>query len=87
MYENGKPFFKEWDIVILFEGIVGDFHTSVRMFMKFVKDSLNSRKGRHMRIVSCTKFGVEDWLLTVGFVMYRLIRLVDSSMKSCENLL
>ena len=40
-----------------------------------------------MRIVSCTKFGVEDWLLTVGFVMYRLIRLVDSSMKSCENLL
>ena len=39
MYENGKPFFKEWDIVILFEGIVGDFHTSVRMFMKFVKDS------------------------------------------------
>ena len=39
MYENGKPFFKEWDIVILFECIVGDFHTSVRMFMKFVKDS------------------------------------------------
>ena len=39
MYKNGKPFFKEWDLVILFECIVGDFNTSMRVFVKFVKDS------------------------------------------------
>ena len=39
MYENGKQFFKERNVVILFECIVGDFHTSMRVFMEFVKDS------------------------------------------------
>ena len=44
MYENGKPFFKEWNVVILFECIVGNFHTSVRVFMEFVKDSFEQSK-------------------------------------------
>ena len=42
MYENGKPFFKEWNVVILFECIVCNFHTSVRVVMEFVKGSFEN---------------------------------------------
>ena len=55
--------------------------------MKFVKYSLNILKGRHIRIVARTKSGVEDLFVTVGLVIYRLIGFVESSIKSCENLL
>ena len=44
MYENGKSFFQEWNVVILFECIVGNFHTSVRVFMEFVEDSFEQSK-------------------------------------------
>ena len=87
MYENGKPFFKEWNVVILFECIVGDFHTSMRVFMEFVKDSFEQSKRKAYTNSVLYKISEEDWFITVGFVIYRLIRFVDSSMKSCENLL
>ena len=84
MDKNGKPFFKKWDVVILGECIICNLDTSMGLFMKFVKDI---PKGRHIRIVACTKSGVEDWFITVGLVIYRLRRFVESSLKSCENLL
>ena len=87
MYENGKPFFKEWNEVVLWEGIIGYFDTSVRVFMEFVETVLNIRKVRHIRIVACTKSGVRGWFIAVGFVIYRLLRFVESCIKSCENLL
>ena len=49
--------------------------------MKFVKDSFEHSKGRHIRMVACTKSGVEDWFITVGLVVYRLIGFVESSIK------
>ena len=44
MYENGKPFFKEWNVVISFECIVCNFHTSVRVFMELAKGSFEHSK-------------------------------------------
>ena len=87
MYKNGKPFFKEWNVVILFECIVGDFHTSMRVFMEFDKDSFEQSKRKAYTNSVLYKIWSRGLVKTVGFVIYRLIRFVDSSLKSCENLL
>ena len=89
MYENGDPLFKIWNFVNLRERIVSDFDTCMRVFMKFVKTVLNIRKGRQILIVSRMRFG-EDLCFVpgrVGCIVDRLIRLVESSKKSCENCL
>ena len=39
MYENGKPFVKKWNVIILGECIIGNFNTSMGVFMKFVEYS------------------------------------------------
>ena len=44
MYENGKPFFKKWNIVVLRKRIIRNFKTSMRVFMEFVKYSFKESK-------------------------------------------
>ena len=44
MYENGTPFFKEWNVTVLRECIIRDFNTSMRVFMEFVKYSFEQSK-------------------------------------------
>ena len=85
MYENGKPFFKIWNIVILRERVSSDFDTCMRVFMKFVKDCSkhSKRKTDSNSIANNIWFVAEEFVL----VMYRLIRFVELSIKSCENLL
>ena len=46
MYENGKPFFKKWKVVILRECIIVNPDTSMGVFMKFVKYSFEHSKGK-----------------------------------------
>ena len=55
------------------------------VFMKFDKNSFEESNGRHIRIVARTKSGVEDWFRVVGCLVKRLIRFVESSIKSCVN--
>ena len=78
IYENGKPFSKVWNIVIMRERVISDFDTCVRVFWSLLKSILNIRKGIQIRIVSRTISGDES-------VMYMLKRFVETSIKNFEN--
>ena len=52
LYENGKPFAKEWDVIVLCESIISNVDTYVTMVMEFAQSCLKRRNGRENLKVS-----------------------------------
>ena len=57
--------------------------------MKFVKDSSKHAKRSHIRMLLRIINGIEIECVSGGnvFFVYKVMRVVESSIKSCENLL
>ena len=76
MYENGNPFFKKWNVVVLRERGICYFDTSVKVFMKFVKDSFGPSKRKTYSNSGAYKISSRRLVCNSGILS-----------KSCETLL